>query len=1256
MKKIKLLFFIIFLPCFGYSQHWHQYSDSIISNINKNNFEKANDFSQLADNDLLKTKFVKDTLYANYLYAKGVLYSFDETKNGIDLLVESLNIWNNSKKKNYYKIMKIHYFLAKSYSKIASNTNDASDYLMSFKYYENCYLINKKYHLNKNSNFLNSLYNLILISDITKEYSKLKKFADEYIVDFENELIENIDFKLIIVYRLNNDLIGQQKVLQKFLLKYENEKLNQPELLYRIYFEFVNNYFSQKDKYENFKYPKEIIKYGEKAYDIFYIKQLPKDKYLRFILMSLYLVYEELGDNINSQKYNQLLEKYFPTNSNSHEYEEFSKRIQEKYFSKNEEQSKYDELNKLLKTEDYSNFKIKFDEFEVELKAKNDFKRLSDIYGLALYSFEKNEIFRKEDLLEKLNFIILHQSELTKKEQIYFEATLVEFYSITQINLHEALRICIKNLETEDINLKLYFYRFKSIIEAEIGDSKAFKTAFKALTIATEVYGNDSPRVLQYYIDILALDSTNDDINTTKIASKALKIIYDNKLEETDIAAKVWYYLGGEAKSKGNYTDYLRYTNKSIMILEKNGNDSSLNLLMQCLLNLSDIYVKLKEYELATIYLDSVQKYLVEISFGDNEIESRYYLILGNFNFYQNKYKEAKNNYEKSASKGVNKFQNDARLIICDYLIVKDNIKTIASLEKFCKENKTNLFLEYIYLLKYNQGDFRASQKILTDLLENTIKENNQYFHLLSDYEKERLYVSFSKYFEFLNTYLLNNNSDFIKKYVDFRFYSKSLLFSNSFKTESVNAQMVELNNELKSNQIQINKNIESKIQDTKETENLKYRNREIEKLLALETNPPPLFTQQSLDNQLKTDEAYVEIIRINKQSRNAVIAPEFKNLFTDSIFYGAVIIKKNKAPKFILIDDTNQLEKLYTHNFKSKIQNKQEDIESYYLLFEKIENELKDVKKIYLVTDGVYNSINIESIFNPIRKQYLIDYLEIQTVQNIKSIIDKKEDFKFGSNSKAVLLGNPDFDLTLSTSNTNDILLERGLDSNMLNDIKTSVKISMLNGTQKEIESINTILQNTNCSVELYKADQATEDNLKKVNSPSVLHIATHGFFLKNEDTSKTKQSIAELINDNYKNDSYLKSGLLLAGAQNTLNGIQLQNSNNGILMAEEAKSLDLRNTELVVLSACETGLGDNLVGQGVLGLQRAFMIAGAKSVVMSLWTVSDEKTQKLMTLFYSNWVNKNMSKNEALHQAKIEMKRLYPQPYYWAGFVLIE
>lgn len=917
---------------------------------------------------------------------------------------------------------------------------------------------------------------------------------------------------------------------------------------------------------------------------------------------------------------------------------------------------KYDDLKKLINNEDYLNFKIKFDEYEAKLKSNNDYKTLSNIYGLALQAFEKNEIFRKEDVLEKLNFIILNQNELTKEEKIDFECTLIEFYVASNQKYNEGLKVCNKNLNVDDINQKLYFYRFKSVFERYLGNAQAINTSYKTLQIAVDAYGENDPRLLTYYLDILALDITGKDLNTTKIASKALKIIYDNKLEETDIAAKLWFYLGQEAKSKSNYADWLNYTKKSKLILEKNGDDSSFGLYNHCLLNLSSIYIKLNGFELATMYLEFVKKYLDEISFGDNEIESGYYWQLGDLNFFQNKYKEAKYNYEKGLSKGENKVQIEFMLIICDYLIERNNIKTIASLENFDKRNYTDLGSDYIYLLKYNLGDFKGARTLLIDLLKNIRVENSQYFHLLSDYEKERIYKSFSIQFEFLNTYLVDFDPIFLKQYINFRFYSKSLLFSNSFKANYDVEKNKELYAELQNNINQINKNIESKIEDTENMNKLKYRNREIEKLLSIDTKPLYVPAIDDLYNKLKLDDAYVEIIRINKQSRNAIIAPHIEKVFTDSISYGAIVIKKNSSPKFILIDGNNNLEKQYASSFKSKIQNKKEDLDSYHLLFENIDAELKDVNKIYLVTDGVYNSINIESIYNPNKKQYLIDYLKIQPIQNVRAITDEKKEFKVGTNTKTILLGNPDFDLLITDANTNEITLDRGLDNNVLDEIKSSVKISRLDGTQKEIETLDAILKDIKGNVQMYSKATATEDNLKNVQSPDILHIATHGYFLNNDDASKTKQSIANQINDSYKNDSYLKSGLLLAGAQNTLNGKQPKNSNNGILTAEEAKSLNLKNTELVVLSACETGLGDNLVGEGVIGLQRAFMIAGAKSVIMSLWSVSDEKTQELMTLFYTNWIKNNMSKEEALHQAKLEMKKLYPEPYYWAGFVLLE
>jgi CHAT domain-containing protein len=1235
MKK-NILLFLVFLPFTVFSQQWHAYSDSIISNINKNEFEKAINFELLADNEIANSNVVKDTLYANYLYAKGVLYTFDETKNGIDFLNKSLSIWNNTEKKNYYKIMKIHYFLAKNFSNKAKKTDNNSDYLMCFNSYENCYSINKKYHLKSNPNFFNSLYNLILISDVIKDNSKLKKFSDEFIADFENELIENIDFKLVTVYRLNKNLIGQEKLLQKFLLKYENEKLEQPLLLYNIYANLVDNNLSQKDVYGNFKYPEDIIKYGEKAFNLFEYNKLPVDEYLPLILMALHVTYLEFQDNINSEKYEQLLEKYY---------------------TPKEVDKKYEDLQKLLKKEDYKNFKIKFDEFENELKSKNDYKRLSDMYGKALYLYEKNEIFSKDDVFEKLNFIILHKSELTKKEQIDFDCTLVEFYSHAHINLEEALLICDNNLDVQDINVKLFFYRFKSTIENSLNLPQYSKTAYKALEIAKEVFGENDSRILTYYSEILALNNLGNDINATEIASKCLKIIYDNKLEKTEIAAIILYYLGNEAERNGNYIDFYRYMNECKSICENLESPRSDSYYYLSTLELIEYDIKEGDFDSANDMLKIIKSFIDGGGLDGINMKEHYYWTMIDFHYYQSQFSEAKEYIEKCLLLGnENRIALIFKNLICQYEIEKDALKSIKALEKFDKVNKTDFGYEYEYILYYNLGDLESSKKIIIDILEKIINENNKYFHLLSEYEKKSLFNSFSDYFEFLNTYLLNNNSDFIKKYVDYRFYSKSILFSNSFKMEDINDQMVRLYNELKSNKIQINKNVEQKIEDSKETDDLKYRNREIEKLLSLNTKSLKPFTKKKLNNILKNNEAYIEIIRINKQSRKAIISPKFKNQFTDSIYYGAIVIKKNKSPKFILIDGSSKLEKQFASSFKTKIQNKVEDVEGYHLLFEKIDDELKHIEKIYIVTDGVYNSINIESIYNPSRKQYLIDYLKIQSIQNVRAITDEKNEFKVGSNTKTILFGNPDFDLLITDAKTDYVSSERGLDNNVLDKIKSSIKIGRLDGTQKEIETLNGIFKNSKSNVELFSKANATEDNLKNIHSPDILHIATHGYFLSNNDTSKAKQSIANLFDENYKNDSYLKSGLLLAGAQNTLNGKQPENSNNGILTAEEAKSLNLKDTELVVLSACETGLGDNLVGEGVIGLQRAFMIAGAKSVIMSLWSVSDEKTQELMTMFYTNWIKNNMTKEEALYQAKIEMKKLYPQPYYWAGFVLLE
>ena len=166
-------------------------------------------------------------------------------------------------------------------------------------------------------------------------------------------------------------------------------------------------------------------------------------------------------------------------------------------------------------------------------------------------------------------------------------------------------------------------------------------------------------------------------------------------------------------------------------------------------------------------------------------------------------------------------------------------------------------------------------------------------------------------------------------------------------------------------------------------------------------------------------------------------------------------------------------------------------------------------------------------------------------------------------------------------------------------------------------------------------------------------MHIATHGYFLA--DTDLQGGDAMGIDAENARNNPLLRSGLILAGIQTQNNNTEdLQGNDNGILTAYEAMNLSLEGTDLIILSACETGLGDVRAGEGVYGLQRAFLVAGANALIMSLWKVDDAATQQLMTNFYTNW-SKTGNKQKSFKQAQLQLMAKYKDPYYWGAFVMM-
>lgn len=216
------------------------------------------------------------------------------------------------------------------------------------------------------------------------------------------------------------------------------------------------------------------------------------------------------------------------------------------------------------------------------------------------------------------------------------------------------------------------------------------------------------------------------------------------------------------------------------------------------------------------------------------------------------------------------------------------------------------------------------------------------------------------------------------------------------------------------------------------------------------------------------------------------------------------------------------------------------------------------------------------------------------------------------------------------------------------------------LPGTLKEIDSIRPVLANRHVAVSVHSKRDACEESVKALSGhkPTIIHIATHGFYWKESSAKK---------------DPMERSGLLFAGANTALSGHVerlAKDIDDGILTSKEISLLDLHHTDMVVLSACETGLGD-ITSDGVFGLQRAFKIAGAKTILMALWKVDDEATRLLMTAFYRNYCA-GQTKRQAFRNAQQEVRNYtrietqtqsetitvqpYKDPYYWAGFIMLD
>lgn len=332
-----------------------------------------------------------------------------------------------------------------------------------------------------------------------------------------------------------------------------------------------------------------------------------------------------------------------------------------------------------------------------------------------------------------------------------------------------------------------------------------------------------------------------------------------------------------------------------------------------------------------------------------------------------------------------------------------------------------------------------------------------------------------------------------------------------------------------------------------------------------------------------------------------------------------------------------------------------------YQLFWAPLAREIGEASVVYYSPDRYMSSVAFENILSNEGKSISYDKQIVRVSSTSEIVLDKTQ--KKGSDY--VLIGGINYAMEKNdyVAQNTQIRRIRSYGSNNTRGSLDDISIA----TFDEVNNISAMLKEKGIKATLLTKSQANETSFKALSGKDigVLHIATHGFYWsdENEEESSIQDHIRQASVPIMEQTGVLRSGLLLAGSKLSLDNEKLpEGIDDGILTGAEIENMDLSSVDLVVLSACQTGLGQVEPIEGVYGLQRAFKKAGVKSILMTLWKVDDEATQLFMTEFYRDYL-KNNSKQHALKAAQEYLKNyrsegehVYSDPYYWAGFVLLD
>lgn len=808
----------------------------------------------------------------------------------------------------------------------------------------------------------------------------------------------------------------------------------------------------------------------------------------------------------------------------------------------------------------------------------------------------------------------------------------------------------------------------------------------KAYRMGLRLYDNNHPQVYANTINLATLYIKLEKyLLAEKYFNECLKICEILYQDNEYFLAILYGQISNLFKFKGDYYSSLHYAELAADIFRKLNLQQNINFAVS-LSNLSSLYRQFRQYQ-KSIECDLIAKQI----YDSKKIANNNYLILllslsssyvsiGDYEKSENSLFEAVEIFKEIHEETdhpllASIYENIGMMYYTNDEYKKAKIYLHKSLEMKKKVyNSNSREFAYIYqalgLLYSKLGDFQFADLYFDKVLDNTKWVMRNYFFKLPENDKLMFYNQLMETYNLYNYYASSRASqkpEYISSIFNNSLNLKNILFeSNLFlqktlenSNDSLNTSLLttwemlrnkisrnfkKTKNELKSDQI----NLDSLFKLSMSIEKKLIEHNKINKHYSTKMN----LSWKDVQERLKPNEALVEIVKINH------INLHYK---TDTIFYVALILHKEikNNPEMVFLGSSIDLDSLYLKHISTMdiAQNKTSDQvpninEIFYsCIWSKISEKIGTTSTIYISSDGILNKINFNALQNPKTGKFLIEEKEIRIISSSRSLINNNT---IQSNHESIcLIGAPDYstkndsiDQSLSGNFITRSINQAPLEDSLLRNIFSSP----LPNSKIELEKISTIFEEKEWSIVKLMNVNASEKNLKRIKNPKILHIATHGKFLNKREAEYLHRS--GIMSNHYIYNPLFRSYITLAGANIPQ---QVYDGDDGYLTAYEAMDLNLDSTELVVLSACETGLGEIKNSEGVYGLQRAFFYAGAKKIIMSLWKVYDKPTREFMVKFYENYLS-GMTMRKAFREAQLYMKEQYPNPFIWGSFVMVD